>query len=487
MLRPVATTDDRRSLVSLATAVGALALFAAGALTPLSLRAVAPLLVVALAVTLRAGRLLAWKNQIALLVLVILFVPIRRYVMPGQLPFQLEPYRLLCALVLGAWASSLLIDRRVRLRGTALDGPLFAFTFAALASVIANSGRVTTLGLQSEVVKRLTFFASFFAVVYLIRSLIRSDDHIDFIVKTLVAGGSVLAFFAVLEARTDYNVFNHLSSVLPGFRLGDLPYSLGTARGSRLRVYASAEHPIALGAALAMLLPLALYLAVRFRQRRWYAAAVLVGVGSLTTISRTTIIMLVVLAVVMSRVRKLRLRRFWPLLVPLLIAVHLALPGTIGSFKETFFPKGGLVAEQKQGAGTYGSGRIADLGPGLHEFSQHPFLGEGFGTRVTEKGPKQNAPILDDQWLGLLLETGILGALAMLWLFSRSIRRLLREAKQDASPRGLLLGGLAASVAAYAVSMVTYDALAFVQVTFLLFILLGLGAALLPHKPRAAH
>jgi hypothetical protein len=43
----------------------------------------------------------------------------------------------------------------------------------------------------------------------------------------------------------------------------------------------------------------------------------------------------------------------------------------------------------------------------------------------------------------------------------------------------LLLVGLAASVAAYAVGMFLYDAFSFIQVTFLLFILLGLGAAVL--------
>ena len=49
--------------------------------------------------------------------------------------------------------------------------------------------------------------------------------------------------------------------------------------------------------------------------------------------------------------------------------------------------------------------------------------------------------------------------------------------------RGLLLASLAASVAAYGVGMLTFDAFSFIQVTFLLFILVGLGSALLAERP----
>ena len=46
---------------------------------------------------------------------------------------------------------------------------------------------------------------------------------------------------------------------------------------------------------------------------------------------------------------------------------------------------------------------------------------------------------------------------------------------------------LAAGVAAFAVGMFTYDAFAFIQVTFLLFIFVGLWSAVLaaPPAPRA--
>jgi hypothetical protein len=66
------------------------------------------------------------------------------------------------------------------------------------------------------------------------------------------------------------------------------------------------------------------------------------------------------------------------------------------------------------------------------------------------------------------------------------VRRFGKEAKRDDSARGWLLAAVAASTAAFAVGMLTYDAFSFIQVTFLLFIMVGIGASLLPEPARVA-
>ena len=57
---------------------------------------------------------------------------IRRYTLPMNLPFELEPYRLVVMIVAAGWLASLLTDRRVLLRPTGFGGPLRLFAFAAL-------------------------------------------------------------------------------------------------------------------------------------------------------------------------------------------------------------------------------------------------------------------------------------------------------------------------------------------------------------------
>jgi hypothetical protein len=424
---------------------------------------------------------LEWRFVLAALVLVILFIPIRRYAFPGSLPFELEPYRVLVALILAGWALCLLVDPRVRFRRSGLEVPLTIIVLAALGSVVVNGARVSEL--QADVLKALTFFGSFLLIFYLVVSVLRSPQAIDTVVKTLVLGGTALGALAIVESRTGFNPFEHISEFVPYLR-EDASFELG--RGIRQRAFGSAEHPIALGAALVMLVPLAVYLARGSGRKLWWGSLFITAMGAFATLSRTGILMMIVAGLVFLWLRPVETRRLWPLVVPLVVFTHFALPGTLGTFRASFFPEGGLISEQRSSAGSCTSaGRIADLGPSLDEASRKPLLGYGYGTRLVS-GPKQNACILDDQWLGTLLETGALGFLGWLWLYLSFLRQSGREAKADASDRGWLLTAVAASVAAYAVGMLTFDAFSFIQVTFLLFILLGIGAAVLSERRATA-
>jgi O-antigen ligase len=470
---------ERRQIVAATGVALAVTLLAIGLLTPVP--ALEPTVAALLAIVLFLGyrTLLSWPTLIVLLVVVILVIPVRRYTLPGGLPFELEPYRLLLAIMFVGWFGALLVDRRVMLRRSGLEAPLLLLVTGIVGSLVANAARVSAL--EADVVKTLTFFLSFLLVFWLVVSVVRTYAVIDLLIGVFVVGGTVLAVMSVVESRTGYNPFNQLASWLPILELTEVPRVQG--RGARLRAYASAEHAIALAAVLVMLVPLAVYLARRTGRRLWLLAAALMVLGALATVSRTGVVMLLVVAFVMFRLRPRETRRVLPALLPLLIVVHVAIPSTLGSLKSAFFPEGGLVAEQQAAPGTYGSGRLADLGPSLEEFGETPLFGQGFGTRITE-WERANAPILDNQWLGLLLETGAIGAFAFAWLILRSTRRLRRAARADSSPRGWLFAGLAASTSAYGVGMFTYDALAFVQVTFVFFFVLALGAAALRADPE---
>ena len=74
-----------------------------------------------------------------------------------------------------------------------------------------------------------------------------------------------------MEWRTSTNLFNWYSHVAPFLHYVD--EGIAQERGSGFRARASAQHPIALTAALVMLLPLALYLYQRHRRRIWLGSA----------------------------------------------------------------------------------------------------------------------------------------------------------------------------------------------------------------------
>lgn len=486
-MRVLTGSADRGPVVAAATIAGAFAVLVLAAIGGLPWQEVIPVIagVGAAAVAYRVA--LSWRRLLALLVVVILFIPIKRYTLPGHPAFDLEPYRLLVAILLVGWLAALLVDRRVRLRKTGYGVPLFLVGYSALLSEIVNNHRITELHVSSDVVKGLMFLASFLLVFVLIVSVVRRQEEVDFVLKILAGGGAVVSVFSLIERGTGYNVFNHLGSAIPLLRLqaSDLLTATSLDRGGRLRAYASAQHPIALGALLVMLIPLAIYLAKRTGRNRWWICSGLLGVGAVATVSRTSVVMLAVIVLALMRMRPVETRRLWPVLVCAAIAAPIAAPGTIGTLRSSFFPPQGLIQQQQLHPGTRGSGRLADVGPSLSEWSGSPFLGEGYATRIVD-GQRANAAILDDQWLKTLLETGILGIFAWIWLLGRGIRRVSGAARRDDSSRGLLCAAIASSLLSFSVGMFLFDAFSFIQVTFVAFILLALGAVMVPPQSARA-
>jgi hypothetical protein len=424
-------------------------------------------------------RALRWEFLVGSIAICIMLIPIGRYELPGNLPFNVEPYRILVALVAVAWLASLLAQPDTRWRRTGLFLPLAALTLTIIISLGLNISRLAEPGVEPYAMKQVSLFASFLVVMLLTCSVITTRDRLHAVLKALSAGGGIVGFLSIIEYRTGFNVFDHLHTVIPVLK-ENAAGLVGTLqeRGGGARIYGSAQHPIALSAALMMLIPISFYVAATFRKKRWALAAAFIVLAALGTVARTGISMLVFELITVLAIKPSAVLRMWRYVIPVLIIAHIAVPQSLGGLKSAFFPAGGIVAEQQYGAGQTSSNRLADVGPSLKEWKKTPAFGQGFGTRITVvNDPHRNALILDDQWLGSLLEIGAVGVLALLWLFTRSVRRLGRAARRDPTPFGWLPAALAAAITGFGIGMLTFDAFAFTQVTFLLFIVIGLGVS----------
>jgi hypothetical protein len=422
-------------------------------------------------------RLFEWHSLITFTILVIFFVPIRRFTLAGGLPFELEPYRVVVACVLLAWFVSLLVDPRVRLRPTGLGLPLALFVATALASIIVNADRIHALALEGHVLKQLMFFLTFILMLLMIVSVLRTGAEVDRMLRVLVLGGTVVALTAIVEYRTATNLYDSLPRFFP--LLEQIQLAPGEVdRGGLHRTAASAEHPIALGAALMLLLPFAVYLAAT-SSRRWWLAAGLLVLGAFTTVSRTSLMMLALTGIVFLWLRPRYILKLWPWAIPVIIAAQFAVPGALGTFRYWLDKPSAVVTEQQRVGAlsrTKGDqGRLADIGPSLQEFSQTPFLGQGFGTRISDYGHEASTQILDDQWLKTMLETGIAGFVALFWLMVLGTKRAFSRARRATGVDGWRAVAFSASLLAYTVSMVVYDAFSFIQSTYLMFIVLALS------------
>ncbi len=470
--------------------VGSLAILVAAVVTGRDVKLVGPIVVLIAIIATLYRSLFRWHSLVGLILAVVLFVPIGRYRLPGSLPFNLELYRVVVALVVAIWLASLLVDTSVRWHSTPFDRPLLLLLACVFMSEIANPDRVNRYG--SQVAKTMTFFMSFVLVYYVVATQVRRRQSIDFLLRFLTVGGAVIGALALVERRTHFNAFNHLHAMLPflTFEPNDSALSY-MYRSGDLRAVGPSQQPIALGAMLVMILPISVYL-TRTRGRRWIIASVFLIVGALATGSRTALSMILAEFILFLIVKPRETKRLLPLFVPAIVVIHVLAPGALGGLKSALFPKGGLIAQQTQLAVNanpqLAGGRIRQIRPMVTEASHHPFFGEGLGTRLTGFDTKdRNAPILDNQWLNNLLDVGFIGFALWIWLFVRSTRMLLRRARESSGDGDeWLFLGLAASILSFAIGMLTFDAFSFTQVYFIFWILLGLSAALLSEPAISA-
>ncbi len=461
----------------------------------------------------------SWPLLICGIALVDLLIPNDgRYTLGAGLPFQLEPYRIVAGLLLLGWLVALLVDPRVRVRRTGFEGPLALIVIATLGSELLNVGRLGAV--SSFVVKSLWLFFSFVLLLYLVVSVLRTRRAIEQVITVLVAAGCVEAVGALIQRRTGVNIFNYWQHLLPFLRF-DGSVELALMREGQIRALASAGQPIELSNVLALLTPLAVHLALSRRQRRWWGAAALLAIGSFASGSRTGVITLIVVLCVFLWLRPRQTLRCWPAVIPAVLLLHLFVPGAIGGVLEGFFPKQGLIAQQTEvetgpgGVKRYNT-RLSRVGPELNALAAKDALafGIGYGTRVVGRtgspgaqesanlasirvdesssgiadaaSAQDNAQILDDQWLDTIVETGIVGLCAWLWLLVAVVWRLRRRAKMEAlTPEGWLPVAIAAAIAGFGVSMALYDAFSFIQGTLLMYLLIGCAAALLWLPPAS--
>jgi hypothetical protein len=238
-----------------------------------------------------------------------------------------------------------------------------------------------------------------------------------------------------------------------------------------------------------MVVPLAVllaqYAATRARTILWLLGAGLCAMGALVTVSRTVVAMAVVMTVVGLLLRPQQVLRFWPVLLVLPAVAHAAAPGTLGALYKAIFPQEGLAADLGGRAGLGGSGRLADVSPGLDLWRESPLVGHGLGyvattpTTIAEgatQGATGFAIIFDNQYLATLVMLGALGFIAAIWVVWGATFKLIAAGRRHRTgAEADLVSACAMSCAGFGASMLFFDAFAFVQATLVFFVIAAVG------------
>jgi O-antigen ligase len=211
----------------------------------------------------------------------------------------------------------------------------------------------------------------------------------------------------------------------------------------------------------------------------WFGAAALIGIGVPISISRTAFLGAAVgLALILPYWDARRLRDTGVAIVALAAVVFVAVPGLLGTLAQYLGLRGGGDTSLATRTGDY-----AAVAP----FVDHsPIWGRGVGTFI----PPQYR-ILDNQYLMSLIDTGVLGFIAIVSLFlipifcARDAWSHARAAGDDRL-RDTARGLFAAAVVA-AVCLATFDAVSFWSFFAIAMVVLGMcGAAARLAKPLAS-
>lgn len=341
---------------------------------------------------------------------------------------------------------------------------IFACTIVA-AYVSANRQALPALQLNGAD-RGLISLTGWLGVLMLAADGLDRWDALQTMLRRIVNGATVIAAIGVTQFTTGLNIAQYVA--IPGF-VTKVAFTDLTVRDGLNRPSVTAAQPLELAAVLALCLPLALHQA-RFaaagsRVRCWLKVALIAGVMPMT-VSRSGMLGLaaVVLAVVPTwRKRERRV-------------AYLAMLGAVGLFW-VLVPRMVTIFYQlfsQIGAESSSESRISAYTSAATFIAQHPWLGRGFQTFFP-----QTYFFTDNQYLASLIETGVVGLLALVALFATGwcAARSARRGVIDPKTRDLLQC-LAGSVAAAAVAFSTFDALSFSIETGLTVLVLGcVGAA----------
>ncbi len=414
-------------------------------------------------------------SVLTLLIVLLLLVP-QDYVLVGPLKSVGSPAVLVSIAALIIWAMSRILNLSEAVELHPVRWALVVFLIAALTSYAAGMTRDLTPA-EAASADRVVFFPllALLGIALLAVDALGSRDRITTLLERLVIVAGLAAFVGILEFS--FSGFDYREVMrLPGLTANvDL---VSDTRSGFDRITAGASHPIEFSVVTAALVPLALHFLLHAPAgRRWRFGLALVAllVAVPMSVSRsgflTLAVGLSVYAVALTARGRLNA------IVLGIIGLGLfraAVPGLLGTVRSLFLDVGTDPSIE---------GRTDDYQAIPLLMEGHWWFGRGLGTFQP-----QVYFFLDNQYLGSLLEGGIVSVAALIVLITVGIG-VARGVRRRSSDPALRSEGqaIAASLAAFAAAAVTFDLLAFRQSASLMFLLIGCAGAhwsLVRHQPK---
>lgn len=307
-------------------------------------------------------------------------------------------------------------------------------------------------------------------VCFMLTTLV-SMKAVLLVMRAMVLGATVSALWAIISVFGGIDLASIVR--LPLIRGGDTTLVTDLRRAGQTRPQGSAAHPLELAIVVTMAWPMAmsLYYEAKSRAARrwpWAVCGLVLGVACAVALSRTALVALAAAYVVLAwRYPVQRVSRHLLIGAACVVVGLVAVPGVFDRISEIF-----VSASQDPSAQSRGRGIEA----ALPIVQAHPLLGQGFASYTVFP-----QVLLDNGYLGRLVETGLLGLLSFVAVLGWSLREAARARTiflggGTAGDEGAaaLSGGILASLLALAIGTLFLDLGAFLQAWFSVWCLIGL-------------
>jgi polysaccharide biosynthesis protein PslJ len=412
-------------------------------------------------VTRRRATYVDAATLLSLMVALITLVP-SRLVVPGMTdlarPGLIIGFGLFCWWMLVRFASHLVMTGPQPIRWAVL-----AFMVSALVSYAAGYLRGLTTMEENAADRMMLFFCVLAGVVLTAADGVPNWLRLRGVLKVLICCADVVALIALVQYVFVVDITNYM--IFPG--LEPKGWTIGfEARGAGIRVASTTTHYIELAAFLSLALPFAIHFACysrrRWRRRLALASAAIIAGGIAATISRTGILAVLLMVLVIFPVWSWRQRYNIAVTAGAFGAVTVASsPGLVRTLFRLF------EDPSTNPAFTVRADRYPLV---FHYVAQRPWLGRGTGTWV-----QPQYQVLDNQWLDTLLTNGIIGvaALAALHLTGIVLAGMALRRSRLAEDRHLCAALISTQVIGLTVAG-TFDSLSFSTYAVILALTLGL-------------
>jgi O-antigen ligase len=233
-----------------------------------------------------------------------------------------------------------------------------------------------------------------------------------------------------------------------------------------------AANPLELAAVMALGLPFAVYLlfsSASPKARLWYlTCSVLISITLVLSISRTGILAaaaILVVAVVANASRPRLVVSGLAAVAALGAVVALLVPASVDATIRQFGKDGNEDASLAT--------RLQDYEELNNLLGPHAWVGRGPNAVETYAARDGGGLVLDNQYLLLIAETGVIGLTALILLLASTGATAARRAREPTNERGLWVAAVGA-VAAFTVMSATFDIVRFAQATSLFMVVVGL-------------